>query len=156
MRGKLLALALIGLAGSTSVRADGLLIPTDRGLPPLSLTYQRVEVTIVGQVATTKVEQSYHNSTDRDLEAEYIFPLPPGASVRDFSMWVGGKRYQGEAVDASKRGRPTKTSSAGSRTPACSNTSAATSGKCGSTPSRAGASRRSRSRSRRSCRSREA
>ncbi len=102
MRGKLLALALIGLAGSTSVRADGLLIPTDRGLPPLSLTYQRVEVTVVGQVATTKVEQSYHNSTDRDLEAEYLFPLPPGASVRDFSMWVGGKRYRGEAVDSSK------------------------------------------------------
>ena len=101
MRGKLLALALIGLAGSTSVRADGLLIPTDRTLPPLSLTYQRVEVTVVGQVATTKVEQSYHNSTDRDLEAEYIFPLPPGLG-RDFSMWVGGKRYRGEAVDSSK------------------------------------------------------
>ena len=56
----------------------------------------------MGQVATTKVEQSYHNSTDRDLEAEYLFPLPAGASVRDFSMWVGGKRYRGEAVDASK------------------------------------------------------
>jgi Ca-activated chloride channel family protein len=102
MRVNLLALALIGLAGSTLVRADGLLIPTERGLAPLRLTYQRVEVTIVGQVATTKVEQSYHNSTDRDLEAEYIFPLPPGASVRDFSMWVGGKRYRGEAVDASR------------------------------------------------------
>jgi Ca-activated chloride channel homolog len=102
MRGNLLALALIGLAGSTLVRADGLLIPTDRGLPPLSLTFQRIEVAIVGQVATTKVEQSYHNSTDRDLEAEYIFPLPAGASVRDFSMWVGGKRYRGEAIDAPK------------------------------------------------------
>ena len=55
----------------------------------------------MGQVATTKVEQSYHNTTDRDLEAEYIFPLPAGASVRDFSMWVGGKRFKGEAVDAS-------------------------------------------------------
>jgi len=102
MRGNLLALALIGLAGSTLVRADGLLIPTDREVPPLRLTYQRIEVTIVGQVATTKVEQSYHNSTDRDLEAEYIFPLPAGASVRDFSMWVAGKRYRGEAIEASK------------------------------------------------------
>ncbi len=102
MRGKLLALALLGLAGSTVVRADGLLIPKERGLPPLRLTYERIEVTIVGQVATTKVEQSYHNSTDRDLEADYIFPLPAGASVRDFSMWVGGKRYRGEVFDASK------------------------------------------------------
>ena len=102
MRGNLLALALIGLAGSATVRADGLLIPTDRGLPPLRLTYQRVDVSIVGRVATTKVEQSYHNSTDRDLEAEYIFPLPAGASVRDFSMYVGGKQFKGEAIDASK------------------------------------------------------
>ncbi len=100
MRGKLFALALIGLASSSTVRADGLLIPTEQGLPPLRLAYQRVEVAIVGQVATTKVEQSYRNTTDRDLEAEYIFPLPVGASVRDFSMWVGGKRYKGEAVDA--------------------------------------------------------
>ncbi len=102
MRGNLLALALFGLAGSTLVRADGLLIPTDRGVPPLRLIYQRIELTIEGHVATTKVEQSYHNSTDRDLEAEFIFPLPAGASVRDFSMWVGGKRYRGEAIDAPK------------------------------------------------------
>ena len=100
MRGKIFALALFGLAWATTVRADGLLIPTEQGLPPLRLAYQRVEVQIVGQVATTKVEQSYRNTTDRDLEAEYIFPLPAGASVRDFSMWVSGKRYKGEAVDA--------------------------------------------------------
>ena len=99
-RGKLFALALFGLAWSTTVCADGLLIPTEQGLPPLRLVYQRVEVAIVGQVATTKVEQSYRTTTDRDLEAEYIFPLPAGASVRDFSMWVGGKRFKGEAVDA--------------------------------------------------------
>ena len=97
MRGFILALALLGLAGSPWCRADGLLIPTDHNLPPLSLTYERVKVTIVGQVATTTVEQSYHNRTDRDLEAEYIFPLPAGASVRDFSMWVGGKRYRGRS-----------------------------------------------------------
>ena len=84
------------------MRADGLLIPTEQGLPPLRLAYQRVEVAIVGQVATTKVEQSYRNTTDRDLEAELYLPrCRLSASVlRDFSMWVGGKRYKGEAVDA--------------------------------------------------------
>jgi hypothetical protein len=56
-RGFFLALALTGLAGSSLVRADGLLIPTDHALPPLSLTYERVKVTIVGQVATTTVHQ---------------------------------------------------------------------------------------------------
>ena len=70
-------------------------------IPPLRLSYERVQVEIVGPVATTKVEQSYRNTSNRDLEAEYIFPLPAGASVRDFSMLVGGKRFKGEAVDAS-------------------------------------------------------
>ena len=102
MRRLLLALALTGLAGPTPVRADGMLIPTDRGLPPLALLYQRVSVDVDGQVATTTVEQSYRNSTGRALEAEYLFPLPAGASVRDFSMWVGGKKYKGEAVAADK------------------------------------------------------
>ena len=46
MRGMFLSLALCGLAGSTVVCADGLLIPTDRTLPPLRLSYQRVEVAI--------------------------------------------------------------------------------------------------------------
>ena len=105
MRRLLLALALTGLAGPTPVRADGLLVPTDRGLPPLALVYQRVNVDIDGQVATTTVEQAYRNSTGRDLEADYLFPLPPGASVRDFSMWVGGKRFRGEAVEADEARR---------------------------------------------------
>ena len=102
MRRFILALALFGLAGSSPVRAQGLLIPTDQKLPPLSLTSERVKVTIDGPVATTTMHQSYRNRSGRDLEAEFIFPLPPGATVRDFSMWVAGKRFKGEAVEASK------------------------------------------------------
>jgi Ca-activated chloride channel family protein len=102
MRRILAVLALIGLAGPLPVRADGLLVPTDRSLPPLSLTYQRVNVAIESQVATTSVEQVYRNSTQRDLEADYLFPLPAGATVREFAMWVGGKRLTGETIDALK------------------------------------------------------
>lgn len=102
MRHILLALALAGALGSASARADGLLVPTDRSLPPLSLAYQRVNVAIEGQVATTSVEQVFRNSTPRDLEADYLFPLPPGATVREFAMWVNGKRLTGETIDAPK------------------------------------------------------
>ncbi len=105
MRRILLALALAGLAGPSPVRADGLLVPTDRSLPPLALMSQRVDVVIDGQVATTTVEQVYRNSTGRDLEADYLFPLPPGASVRDFCMWVGGRRFRGDAVEAGEARR---------------------------------------------------
>src|SRR5207249_3978401 len=32
----------------------------------------------------------------------YVFPVPKGASVRKFSMWVDGKEVKGELVEADK------------------------------------------------------
>ena len=105
-RGKLaLSLVLVGLAGTGSARADGFLVPTDRSLPPLALVRQRVEVGIEGQVATTSVEQVYRNGTSRDLEAEYLFPVPPGAAVREFAMWVNGERLAAETIEAGQARR---------------------------------------------------
>src|SRR5262249_10429448 len=40
--------------------------------------------------------------TSRDLEATYVFPVPKGASVDRFSMWVNGKEEKGELVEADK------------------------------------------------------
>src|SRR4051812_42091085 len=96
----LLALALAAPAVSPSALADGLLVPRDRSLPPLGLARQEVRVVIDGQVADTTVKQVFRNTTDRDLEADYLFPLPPGASVRQFAMWVGGRRMSAETLGA--------------------------------------------------------
>src|SRR5215213_5563863 len=100
MRRILLALALIAPAVSSSALADGLLVPKDRSLPPLGLAHQEVRVVIDGQVADTTVVQVFRNTTDRDLEADYLFPLPPGASMRQFTMWVGGKPIRAETLGA--------------------------------------------------------
>src|SRR5207253_6583791 len=62
----------------------------------------QVNVTIEDQVAITKIEQTFRNHTDRQLEATYIFPVPKGASVRDFAMWVDGAKVKGELVEADK------------------------------------------------------
>jgi Ca-activated chloride channel family protein len=93
---------LIFLWTAISVQAAGLLIPTDRSLPPLALQSQSVKVAIDGQIAQTTVQQSYLNSTSRELEAEYVFPLPRGAAVSDFSMWIGDKKLKGETLPAAK------------------------------------------------------
>ena len=76
--------------------ADGMIViprpvPTVPRAFPLSVTYHHVTVDIDDQVAVTRVEQTFRNHTDRQLEATYIFPVPKGASVRRFSMWVDGK-----------------------------------------------------------------
>jgi Ca-activated chloride channel family protein len=85
---------------TSSARATGLLIPVERKLPPLALVDQKVTINIDDQVAVTRIEQSFRNHTGRELEATYLFPVPKGASVRKFTMWVNGVETPGEVVPA--------------------------------------------------------
>ena len=101
MRTGLSALVL-ALAVAVPAYAHGLLIPEDKNLPPLAMVNHRVTITIDDQVAVTTVEQSFRNHTDRQLEATYLFPIPKGASVDKFTMWVGGRRMGAETLGASQ------------------------------------------------------
>lgn len=92
-----LMLAWVGSAG-----AHGILIPEDKKLPPLAMVNHKVAIDINDQVATTKVEQVFRNHTDRQLEATYLFPVPKGASVNKFAMWINGKEVSGEMLEAPK------------------------------------------------------
>lgn len=97
----LLAL-LVGLALTGSSKAAGLLIPEEKALPPLAMLNHKVTIAIEDQVAITRVEQTFRNHTSRQLEATYIFPVPKGASVDRFTMWVDGKETKGELIEAAK------------------------------------------------------
>jgi Ca-activated chloride channel family protein len=99
-----LALPLVALVALLpgSARAAGLLVPSEKSVPPLAMVNHRVNVSIEDQVATTTVEQTFRNHTDRNLEAVYLFPVPRGASVTRFTMWVDGKETNGELLDAKK------------------------------------------------------
>ena len=99
--------ALAGLAMLTAaapaLRADGLIIPDRRPgerVPPLSVKYHHVKVEIVNQVARTSVDQVFINHFGRDIEGTYIFPVPEGASVSEFAMYVGNERVKGEILDS--------------------------------------------------------
>ena len=93
-----LVLALVTL----NAAASGILIPKDESIPAMAIKSQRVDIRIREGVATAKIEQTFKNSVDRDLEAVYVFPLPPGAAISDFGMWIGGKRVSGELVEKQK------------------------------------------------------
>ncbi len=97
---RLLLLASFAIA-STSV-AQGLLLPTDASLGPLGVKYQRVSVEIIDGAAVTRVEQVFVNSAPRQLEAHYVFPLPKGAALQDFSLWINGKKTKGEVLEKQK------------------------------------------------------
>lgn len=97
---RVLLAALILAMTTSAASAKGLLVPDDVKLAPLALVTHHVTVAIDDQVAVTTVEQVFRNHTDRNLEATYLFPVPKGATVNKFTMWIDGKETSGELLDA--------------------------------------------------------
>jgi len=69
---------------------------------PLEVTYHHVTVKIVGQVATTSVDQEFYNPNPSRLEGTYLFPIPKGAQIDRFKMDIGGKMVEAELLPADK------------------------------------------------------
>lgn len=82
-----------------AAHAAGLLIADGGFGGVLEIREQEVRVTINNGVAVTQVEQIFRNTEDRTLEALYTFPVPKGASVANFSMWINGQEVVGEVVE---------------------------------------------------------
>src|SRR5580765_2665949 len=102
--GLLTLLAALSMQEAIPAHAAGLLI-ADGGLGGvLEVKEQEVQVTINNGIAVTKVTQIFHNTESRQVEALYTFPVPKGASVANFSMWINGKEMVGEVLEK-KRAR---------------------------------------------------
>ena len=99
---RLMLVMVLSLISTSMAYGRGMLIPVEPDLPPLALLNHHVDVVLEDQVAVTKVAQTFRNHTDRQLEATYVFPVPAGASVRDFAMWVNGQRVKGELLKSDK------------------------------------------------------
>jgi len=98
----ILALLLALMPGGAAL-AQGFILPIPlrprEPYPPNpAIRYHRVEVEIDGQVARTTVDQVFVNNFHRDIEGTYIFPLPQGAAISDFSMYVDGRELRGEIL----------------------------------------------------------
>ena len=98
-------LVVLLLALAVPAYADGIIIPQPpppgrppfRGFP-LTIKYHRVTVTIEDQVATTHVDQVFVNDAAFAVEGTYIFPLPEGATISEFAMWVEGEKFEGQLL----------------------------------------------------------
>lgn len=98
----LIVLLMIIMVNSASAQVE----PVPPPLPPiwnmdsLSIEYQRVDVEIEDQVATTHIDQLFVNNGDGMLEGNYLFPLPPGAVVSELTMWVDGQPIEAKILAA--------------------------------------------------------
>lgn len=111
-----LILALIALIGGASLAAQGIVI--DRRLPrpirpptpmpepqrimPIEIRSHQVETTIDNQGATTKVTQVFYNPNARQLEGQYMFPLPAEVAINEFKMTMNGELVSGELLPAAQ------------------------------------------------------
>jgi Ca-activated chloride channel family protein len=103
-----LTASLFALISGTAV-ADGVLIPRpEPWMPPrptVDVKYHYVDVDINDPVATTKIDQVFVNPYHRDIEADYIFPIPEGAAIGRFTAWLGGHKMEAELLDADQARR---------------------------------------------------
>ena len=100
--------ASLAYLGVGPLRADGFIVPRPRPgevIPPLTVKYHRVKVTITDQVAKTFVDQVFINNFGRDIEGTYIFPIPENASISEFALFMGDTKVQGEILDSTQARR---------------------------------------------------
>jgi len=94
------------LLTAQSAFADGLIIiprPQPLQTPyPLEVVFHHVDVKINGNIAETFIDQEFYNPSNLMLEGYYIFPVPKGAVINEFSMEINGEMVYAELLDAIK------------------------------------------------------
>ena len=104
------------LLPAAPARADGVIIvdppPCDPVCPDpvliadqLEIRSHRVDVEIADQVATTRIDQVFHNPNSWAAEGTYVFPIPPGAAISGFTMTVDGEPIAAKLLDADEARR---------------------------------------------------
>ncbi len=113
MKTRFLPFSIVGvvilLLIPTVAYADGIIIPHPpvcepfpcpivRPMIQLAIEYHHVEVEIEDQVAITRVDQVFRNDNDWTVEGTYVFPIPEGAAVDAFTLWIDGEPVEGEML----------------------------------------------------------
>jgi len=122
-------MVLSGLAfvsGATSAPGAGLIIIDDRWWPgpvpphpgpppwprpmpppphvfaPLEVSFTHVRTRIHDQVAATTIEEEFHNPNPTRLEGTFVFPVPKGAHLDQFTLEIDGRPVAAELLGADK------------------------------------------------------
>ncbi len=88
------------LAQASTGGAGNLWLAGSEARPALRVG-SRIETSIVGVVARTRVLQRFRNPEDTWLDAVYAFPLPEGAAVDTLRVRAGERLIEGEIMERS-------------------------------------------------------
>ncbi|HXH40601.1 MAG TPA: VIT and VWA domain-containing protein, partial [Thermoanaerobaculia bacterium] len=71
----------------------------DDGTAALALESVEIHVLLRGHLARTTYDLTYRNHTDRQLDGDFAFPLPPDAEVSDLGLYFGDRLRHAVAVE---------------------------------------------------------
>jgi Ca-activated chloride channel homolog len=101
--------ALVVFGGASGIFAQGVLFPepnariaVPRPIPgphPLKVKSLKIDASVQGQVATTRITQVFLNDLDFVVDGVFFYPLPEDATFVDFATWDGDKKLRGEVLE---------------------------------------------------------
>jgi len=106
MKSKLtIFLLLVFLCTAGTALADGIIIidpppHPPRPIVPLEVKNHLVHTTITDQVSITHIDEVFYNPNNMELEGTFLFPIPEGASITDFTLYIDGNPVSGEILPA--------------------------------------------------------
>ncbi len=75
---------------------------TDEQKHAVKLKSLNIDVQITGNIATTIMKMTFHNSSNKILEGELTFPMPEGVSVSQYALDINGKMRAAVPVEKAK------------------------------------------------------
>lgn len=66
----------------------------------LEMRYLKTDVSINNLFAKTNIEQVFYNPSSVNLQGWFMFPVPKGAIIKDFTMEINGVQVHAELLDA--------------------------------------------------------
>jgi len=74
----------------------------DNNQSAVKLSVMDIDVQITGNIATTVMKMTFHNSSNKVLEGELTFPMPEGVSISRYSLDINGKMREAVPVEKAK------------------------------------------------------
>ncbi len=104
------------VSAATAVWAQGLMIVVDRPVPlprpvtrlpnPPTVTYAIKELDVhaklIDQIARVQVSQTFVNTSGRQIEAQFVFPLPYDGAIDQLTLLVDGKEFPAKLLPAAE------------------------------------------------------
>lgn len=75
---------------------EGIILAAGMEDMAVPLKFTEVKADISDMLALVEVTQKFYNNFDKNIEALYLFPLPPGSAVNFFEVKIGDRVISGE------------------------------------------------------------